>query len=676
MTVTIGALSILLLLILLDANLDANNQITFWVIVTFFITVIAALVGACTFLADKRGQSYRFFAEHAVSPRLVWLSRQCVGLATVMALGAVVFAAALSIQTLGFASVFEPKGEWREFQSLGYWIGIVVLSYSAGQLCSMLLRSGLLAGVCSLALAGLLVVWAVGMAFIGASWLWSVAPIAVALLLATWLRTPHWLLERQGWRPWLPVTLALGLPTIAILVAVPFYRVYQIPLQDPGFSVSEFSQPITADQQATADMYRRACQLLEPIDWVAEGDEPNPKVWQPPRLSAEELRRLDRNQESLDLALEASARDECVFEDPSRSNFNYPSYLVSSRSLSRLLVTSARKLQSQGDLDEAFERYRATLRFADHMRNHGLWRNYAYADLVEREAYEHLPSWAAATGQTPERVRKAIAELEDLASNGPPMTDAVRADYLLMQRVFTADTDSLSNFGLSEQDVNAVVLIKHWAPWELVRARRLLNIAMAETFDIVNEAEWMQRQGNSILNTPSPSFGHHKRLMRSTWLLGSYHYNVYYIGPDLLIRHISGNTVRRRGTLILMALSSWRQEHNTLPQTLGQLVGPYFERLPQDPYTGIDFHYRREGFPTPIRFAQPLIVDIPADWPLIWSVGQCQSQVVLTGTNQEGLEVYRTQWTSVIQPTAYVIDPSQPGPPGGRAFPLPEFKEP
>ena len=90
--------------------------------------------------------------------------------------------------------------------------GYIVLSISVGQFCSMFFRSGLLAGVFSLLITGVLCAWAAFMWTFGVSWIWSVAPIPVVLLLATWMRTPDWLLERGGLRGWWRTGLTLALP--------------------------------------------------------------------------------------------------------------------------------------------------------------------------------------------------------------------------------------------------------------------------------------------------------------------------------------------------------------------------------------------------------------------------------------------------------------------------------
>jgi hypothetical protein len=56
---------------------------------------------------------------------------------------------------------------------------------------------------------------------------------------------------------------------------------------------------------------------------------------------------------------------------------------------------------------------------------------------------------------------------------------------------------------------------------------------------------------------------------------------------------------RRRGTLLLLALETYRLEHGELPGSLDDLVGPCLDALPHDPYSGSQFCYFAHGLPNP-----------------------------------------------------------------------------
>ncbi len=86
----------------------------------------------------------------------------------------------------------------------------------------------------------------------------------------------------------------------------------------------------------------------------------------------------------------------------------------------------------------------------------------------------------------------------------------------------------------------------------------------------------------------------------------------------------------RLAARVALALEAWKLRHGSLPKTLDELVGPYLDRAPVDPYSGQPFRYFRDGLPLPLHWRQPQpflyysqdrTSEIPARTPLIWSVG-------------------------------------------------------
>ena len=86
----------------------------------------------------------------------------------------------------------------------------------------------------------------------------------------------------------------------------------------------------------------------------------------------------------------------------------------------------------------------------------------------------------------------------------------------------------------------------------------------------------------------------------------------------------------RRATMLILALEAYRLDHGNLPKSLNELAGKYFEDVPHDPYSGLEFQYFPEGLPkpqTPTEGAE-FVNWRPIDFgvPGIWSTG---SQLVL-----------------------------------------------
>ena len=193
----IAGLQIGLALVILASGLEDGD-----VNAVFPLVIMAGLGGSCVFLADQERRHYRYFTEHNVPPRAVWFTRQVQWIAIL----------AVSTMVTGFfwigprtiAQLFNLvesatnlerywSWNWNQFDYVPIpqvWLGLacVAVSYAAGQWTSMMIRSGLLAGFFGLVLAGVLCGWVFLMFLLEVSWLWTVVPIPLVLLWATWLR--------------------------------------------------------------------------------------------------------------------------------------------------------------------------------------------------------------------------------------------------------------------------------------------------------------------------------------------------------------------------------------------------------------------------------------------------------------------------------------------------------
>src|SRR4029079_16576162 len=93
-----------------------------------------------------------------------------------------------------------------------------------------------------------------------------------------------------------------------------------------------------------------------------------------------------------------------------------------SHELIRLICVSGDTLQSEGKLDEAFDRYLCALGsialWCDHLPSTRPSTQYkptrmALSPLLVGEVYDYLKKWSLADGQTPERIRLATALLSE-----------------------------------------------------------------------------------------------------------------------------------------------------------------------------------------------------------------------------------------------------------------------
>ncbi len=557
--------------------------------------VVPSLFGAGVFLADNERRSVRYLADHAVRPRQVWLARELTWLAALLVWS-------IAVCVLG-SFLRGAVGWYGGFWLIGAFLLLAIIGFCCGQLASMLFRSGIIAAFTGVLLALATAVWTVLMRMFEVNVLWSVVPIPLALLFATWLRTPDWILERNTWRGWLRVGAALVLPAAALLIAVPLYRVYQIPDVSPGFSPDEYARSMTptAEEKKTAEMYLRAGRLL---DWPKDREgSPSDPFSRAPKGS--ELEFLRMNSEPLALALEAAKRP----ESPPFGRTD-----GGSEGLITLLEISGRQLESEGKLDDAWERYFAAIQIERSLQN-SAWRYYSNSLAT----YSQLALWAAQPGQTRERIVAAIKQLEQFETTLPPLAEVLKDEYLDIRRLIRGGPDALA--GYIERSDPSHLLLWSMLPWERQRALRLLNIVIAEDLRELDYLVSGIKEGKPATRLlwyiQPPAMSQYAEWLNTTPLLSRQYIQVPK--GEQLGRRFAREINVRRATRLLMALEAWRVDHHgELPERLDQLVGPYLNRLPLDPYTSRDYVYEPQGVAPPDKFRR----NWPLAKPFIWSPGE------------------------------------------------------
>jgi hypothetical protein len=575
----------------------------------------AALCGVAVFLADQRRQAYRFFAERGIGPRWIWLSRQLVGMAPLAAClaAAVVFWALYPQWELG-------RTRWPAAQSDSQFawgaICCVLLAYTAGQACSMFFHSAILALVATAFSVVLLVAWVVLMRAAEISWAWSVLPVPVVLLVATWRRAPDWILERASWPARWRLGSTLAAPAAVLVAAVILFRIDEIPRVAPGLDVDEFLSPPTAEQTETIRLYQLATRDLRipNTEPTLEGSITERRHW-----AVQEETRIKQ-------LLEASHRPACPFWNPALGKTRVDGFDIALA----LLSSSYGQLLDGGRLDEAWERSRAALHLANCLRTRASETTYREGDRIEGYVCDWLPRWAAHSQQTPERIKAAIRELEAISQDVPSAAAIVHNAYVEAVRPLDGDFRRLES-----EDAKAVRTLRlayALLPWEVARARRLAGFAAA------NQLAWLQAVERSLhrrIATPRPrvefsqphDWYQFNALMRTTplarrgfWGLGIAHRWDHQVLQQEMFR---------RAVRIQLALLAWRHEHERFPEKLDDLAGPYFDQLPRDPWTDRPFRYEPRGWPTDTRWSRTKAVlllgespiTIPAERPFLWSPG-------------------------------------------------------
>lgn len=560
-----------------------------------FPTLLVSIVfGLCAFALDQVRDQFRWFAEQGIAARRVWLSRQLVWLPLVTLLGA-----GISLFGNNPSQSPRPDFEWAGLMSVCFLIPLTW--YALGQFCAMFSRSTLVAAVTAWALAVLATTWNVLMVVGDVPLAWSVAPIPLALLLATWLYAPDWVEERWNRRVALRLVLVLGAPALLLAIAVPVRRAYQIPLVEPGFSVTEFTRSPSAVEEETLDLYMKAWQAQ------CDGDQRTTE-WMPRELSPDERptaearrawrqQRLDAQQAALTLLKQAHERgavpltlvkEKLASEHISGSR---PPLLV--MGFVHLFLLQAEELQESDDLDGAWQHYDMALEMLRRLRLRASAQDIREADWNEAAVLDQLAGWAAHPQQTRHRIEVALTGLEQSERRGLAGDSAAKRYHVALLSALRGDVSGLDDNNPWLPGLRQWALLNWWLPsWERCRMERLFNHAthaslttQARQAAKVASAVAMPRQEEFDL---SPDL---RRWSESTWFppLGNYIF-AGYMEDSLLER-----TINYRGTRILVALADWRREHGELPDSLDVLIGPYFPRLPVDPVTGEAFLYFPHG---------------------------------------------------------------------------------
>jgi hypothetical protein len=622
--------------------------------------LVAAVIGASMFWFDQRGRQYRFFTDHGVSPRRLWFSRHVVAAAAVV-LWCALALLCLAGEVLGPSRILEYVAANEQAGVLGQYVlreeaihfllgtvGLGVVCYGVGQLCSLCVRSGVIALFLGLVLSWLAGAWAMMMWEYHVPLWFSVAPIPVYLLWAGWSRAPDWLAERTGWRARVKLAAAIIVPFVAIGIAVLSFRVCEIPVERYEFASQAVRDPRAMTPQMregtdTALMYAEALHCFLAAETrettgsdsdLASPDTSSPQDASPPDVG-------DLRARGLQLFLEAARREECRFpdswsppaDDPELSRAQKQSLqdvAGHATQLAQCVLATCDALEDEGQVTEAVDRYLSVLAFTRHLYKRADWSRQFRADAVEAIVLQRLADWAALESQTAATLRSALGQLErEHFSFTPERRYGIVADYWSYRKLLDAQHSAAHK--VTANEAFTVWFFSRFLPWEHARAKRLLEVnAQAATENLeqmqtnvqaglaVGETEFRQRSRNvSMANwiETTPCF------VRRKWTIG---------GADIEDRVAMWATTRRIARLQLM-LAAWRKDRGSLPQTLDEVLEGQPESFGVDPFTGLAFRYEPAGFglPLPRALLHPGSLGatdssdeaIPPDTPLLWSAG-------------------------------------------------------
>ncbi|MBC8357216.1 MAG: hypothetical protein H8E66_35045 [Planctomycetes bacterium] len=548
------------------------------------LPALATIFGASVFAADQRQERYQFFTEHGVRPRLMWWSRQAV------------WGVALAVIAI-FAFTLLVSEEWRassRHQTLFEFVLYSVLAFSAGQICSILIRSAIVAIFTAVFSTILLGLWVAFTQRLGIIWIFSALPLMLVMFWASWLYAPKWIQQRYTWRVRITTAATIIVPLIGIVAGTAAYRVYEIPAIEPSFNPTLPEYDRSPAARETAAMYEKAKGLLRNRLGVSENGATNVAP------------RDDQWQQGLDTFLAATKRQTCRFyhwDDDATGK------LFDGQQLTQNVIAEAKARIDEGDVDGAWELYVGVLQLAAHFYQQQSEAAYRIAGMnTEEKLYAALPAWADHESLTPERLRDAVIELQTWSNNNAiDWEQSVLEHRYNSQQVLALDERVMKvHYEFDATNRAAMKTLGVLLPWERARMVRLL--------DIYTETEL---QGIRMIRERGPRIPPHsqatlpwdvqltlkngeRKLIRSTesemWMLTSLWLSS--TSPQFAANYVAWEQeyqVRRNAVQQQLALIAWRKQHERLPDTLRELKGSPFDNLPLDPYTNQPFVYFPNG---------------------------------------------------------------------------------
>lgn len=595
-----------------------------WPSLTLFLGV---LCGVTVWSDEQLSASFRFLGDQRLPLGRVWIVK--IGLRFALAVAAA-FVLLLPSLVVAFVHHLETNSTSERMPffadvlhsvlvgtivpiGIHLWLWLLY-GFSTGQLCGMLFRKSLVAGVVALGTAGLLVcLWVPSLLGIGLHF-WQVAGVPLALLVAGYLLMPAWAADRLLGRDTLlrlgSALLVAGLWTVGGL----WYRVAEIPNIPDQLDMPEFVAGIPPQDKGKnpagmairyawplvharcQELYRkRNGERLFPNLGVGKGDTFSLQIdaalkegW--PKRSSELGEWLDDafQQEWYEQLAEATNHPLGAVENLKQMTFNDPLQpWHNAADITRVLAARGLQQQVRGDPRTFVTNLNISLALARNLQHYAPPKAVEWGWLAERIALAAIDRWLEKLSDHPELLERMRDLLFEHESQLPDDRHAIKSAYLIARNSLDSVPDKLiavqlarathraNSFGMpaSEErlqaEIDATALF--WRiPWEYARHERILRLAFQEP---VPFSEAARRQ---LIRT-------HK-----------------WGGDALTILMPLRPQPRDRRDLALLHASQLKvalrlyqaKNHGNLPPALDDLLPGYVPSIPLDPFDGKPFRYR------------------------------------------------------------------------------------
>jgi ABC-type transport system involved in multi-copper enzyme maturation permease subunit len=689
-------------------------------LILFTPIILPTLCGALAFGADQRRRQYRFLAEHAAPPRDVWFARHILWLGGILlAMFIVILALALfAIPMLPSmaGSLFANRPSsipnnppaaivYAVYFSL-FGRGLMLMlgvfaAYAFGQLCSMLIRSEIMAVFSATILNILLTAW------IAAIIAWHLdsrlflLPLAVGAMAATFLRAPDWLAERNTWSAWWRPAAATIAPLVLAVVCLPIARLAQLraikgieptpelaksfahmtPAQrdqieriiDPLSARAPFAAGDTSDARQTGDMYLHAVEAYEnPTDdasqaaalkeFLAATERPTCRFHFDGGTISQQWLRYSQVEPS----------DIQTHDDP---GYHRVANLIS-------------KLTRSGGIPGAtgIDRYLPLLRACQHLGSGQPTVINIRAANRERSVLEAINRWVNHGTHTDDELRDAQTKLADFFAKPSDPGECLVADADVIHAVVLGRQPAVI-LTPPVQFTAYLTFIANELPWERTRALRAIDVITQENLHdaeqlsaylnraaAINDVHLtLQRWIGDSWSQQNPQFEDASNRWLFTPAATSYLVRDEYLARvplQAFYHQLCDIETCRRATQLTIALALYHHAHDYFPDTLATLVPMYIEPEPLDPYSGRSFIYVPQGLD--LELAGNGFDNVSPGTPFFYSIGIRKASVVRHDSTYSESDDNNPNTEPIVRQVAnyYLLDEGQNWSDDPLVFPL------
>ncbi|MEO6812006.1 MAG: hypothetical protein ABI353_23090 [Isosphaeraceae bacterium] len=366
---------------------------------------------------------------------------------------------------------------------------------------------------------------------------------------------------------------------------------------DPG-PLLDFS---VADDRNAFVPYRRASERATRNREIESRIFNAPYAW--PKSDPEALAYLAENAEALELWRQGTERPEALYYRASEMTFDTALPIVQDhRHFARMAMMEAMRLRGEGDQAGAWIWYRAVLRGSRHVGNQGTVIGRLVGINEYAFARSAITAWAADPTVDAALLRRVLKDVQNINVMTGPDSISIQYEYTSMMRTLE-NSDRLAAFYLSNPDTDGILDRGTWyyhlpgyfrARWflehEPERTRRIAKLAFANWLAQCDRPPRLRPLMIGTRKTPrlvydapvalptglSMPAAELARLLESSWLARS-----SILNYEAFEGAFGRDRAQQSGLVVALANRLYEVERGAFPESLGDLIGPYLDRLPE-----------------------------------------------------------------------------------------------